>query len=89
MNSFALPRVLERVNNAIYERTGNTKKTYLRRLFPHTFPAPENPEKSTYMVIKGGTRYRDQMTRRENQNNIPWKKTVQRKSNTSHKQSNK
>ena len=77
------------LNNAIYERTGNTKKTYLRRLSSHTSPAPENPEKSTYMLIKGWTRHQDQMKRRENQNNIPRKNTVERKSNTSHKQSNK
>ena len=41
------------------------------------------------MLINGGIRHRDQMKRRENQNNIPWKNTVQRKSNTSIKQSNK
>ena len=83
------PNITDILNNAIYERTKNTKKTYLRRLSSHTSPAPENPEKSTYMLINGGTRHRDQMKRRENQNNIPWKNTVQRKSNTSIKQSNK
>ena len=65
------------------------KKTYLRRLSSHTSPTPENPEKSTYMFINGGKRHRDQMKRRENENNIPWQNTVQRKANTSHKQSNK
>ena len=60
-----------------------------KRLSSHTSPTPENPEKSTYMLINGGTRHRDQMKRRENQNNIPWKNTIQRKSNTCHKQSNK
>ena len=75
--------------NAIYETTGNTKKTYLRRLSSHNSPAPENPEKSNYMLINGGTRHRDHMKRRENKTNIPRKNTVQRKSNTSHKQSNK
>ena len=73
----------------IYKRTGNTKKTYLRRLSSHTSPAPENPKKSTYMLINGGTRHRDQMKRRENQNNITWKNPVPRKSNASNKQSNK
>ena len=63
--------------------------TYLRRLSSHTSPAPENLEKSTYMLINGGTRHRDKMKRRENQNTTPWKNTVQRKSNTSQKQSNK
>ena len=72
----------------IGEKIGNTKKTYLRRLSSHT-SAPDNPEKSTYMLINGWTRHRDQMKRRENKNNIPRKNTVQRKSNTSHKQSNK
>ena len=67
----------------------NTKKAYLRGLSSHTSPAPENPEKSTYMLINGGTRHRDQMKRRENPSNMPPKNTVQRKSNTSQKQSNK
>ena len=60
-----------------------------KRLSSHTSPTPENPEKSTYMLINGGIRHRDQMKRRENQNTIPWKKTVQRKSNASQKISNK
>ena len=77
------------LNNAIYERTGNTKKTYLRGLSSHSSPAPENPEKSTFMLINGWTRHGYQMKRRENKNSIPRKNTVQRKSNTSHKQSNK
>ena len=61
----------------------------LSNTFLTTSPTPENPEKSTYMLINGWTRHGDQMKRRENQNNIPWKNTVQRKSNTSIKQSNK
>ena len=65
------------------------KKTYLRRLSSHTSPTPENPEKSTYMLINGWIRHGDQMKRRENQNNIPRKNIVQRKSDTSHKQPNK
>ena len=73
------PNITDILFNAIYERTGNTKKTYLRRLSSHNSPAPENPEKSTYMLIIGGTRHRDQMKRQENQNNIPRKNTVQRK----------
>ena len=44
------------------------EKTYLRRHSSHTSPDPENLEKSTYMLINGGTRHRDQMKRRENQN---------------------
>ena len=83
------PNITDILNNAIYERTGNTKKTYLRKLSSHASPAPENPEKSTYMLINGWTRNGDQMKRRENKNNIARKNTVQRKSNTSHKQSNK
>ena len=83
------PNITDILNNAIYERTGNTKKTYLRRLSSHTSPAPENPEKSTYMLINGGTRHGDQMKRQENKNTIPMKNTVKRKSNTSNKQSNK
>ena len=83
------PNITNILNNAIYKRTGNTKKTYLRRLSSHTSPAPENPEKSTYMLINGWTRHGDQIKRRENKNNIPGKNTVQRKSSTSHKQSNK
>ena len=54
------------MNNAIYERTGNKKKTYVRRLSSHTSPAPDNPEKSTYILINGGERHKDQMKRREN-----------------------
>ena len=83
------PNITDILNNAIYETTGNTKKTYLRRLSSHTSPAPENLEKSTYMLINGGTRHRDPMKRRENKNNIQWKNTVQRTSNTSIKQPNK
>ena len=63
----------------IGEKIGNTKKTYLRRHSSHTSLAPENPKKSTYMHVIGGTRHRDQMKRQENQNNIPRKNTVQRK----------
>ena len=48
------PNITDKLNNAIYERTGNTKKTYLRRLSSHTSPAPE---KSTYMLINGRTRH--------------------------------
>ena len=48
------PNITDKLNNAIYERTGNTKKTYLRRLSSHTSPAPENPEKSTSMLNNGG-----------------------------------
>ena len=59
------------------------------RLSSHASLAPENPEKSTYMLINAWRRHEDQMKRRENKNNIPRKNTVQRKSNTSHKQSNK
>ena len=61
-----------------------SKKTFLTH-----FSCFENPEKSPYILINGGPRHRDQMKRRENKNNIPRKNTVQRKSNTSHKQSNK
>ena len=83
------PNITDILNNAIYERTANTKKTYLRRSSSHTSPASENLEKSTNMLINGGTRHQDQMKRRENQHTIPWKNTVQRKSNTSQKESNK
>ena len=83
------PNITDILNNAKYERIGNTKKTYLRRLSSHTSPAPENPEKSTYMLINGWTRHRDQMKRRENKNNKLRKNTVQWKSNTLNKQSNK
>ena len=65
----------------IGEKIGNTKKTYLRRHSSHTSLAPENPKKSTYMHVIGGTRHWDQMKRRENENNIQWKNTIQRKSN--------
>ena len=83
------PNIADILINVIYEKIGNTKKTYIRRLSSYTSAAPENPEKSTYMLIKGGTRHRDQMKRRENQNNIPRKNIVQRKSDISHKQPNK
>ena len=53
------------------------------------FSSSRESWKSTYMLITGGTRHPDQMKRRENKKNIPWKNTIQRKSNTSHKQSNK
>ena len=32
-----------------------------RKLSSHTSPTPENPEKSTYMLINGWTRHGDQM----------------------------
>ena len=83
------PNITDILNHAIYERTGNTKKIYVRRLSSQTSPAPENPEKSTYMLINGRTRHEDQIKRRENKNNIPRKNTNQRKYNTSHKQSTK
>ena len=43
----------------IGETIGNTKKTYLRRHSSHTSLAPENPKKSTYMHVIGGTRHWD------------------------------
>ena len=52
-----IPKHNRYINNAIYERTGNTKKTYLRKLSSHTSPGLENPEKSTYMLINGWTRH--------------------------------
>ena len=70
-------------------RWENSNETYQKSISSYTSPAPEHPEKSTYMLIKGGTRHRDQMKRRENQNNIPRKNIVQRKSDTSQKQPNK
>ena len=54
-----------------------SKKTFLTH-----FSCSRESWKSTYMLINGWTRHRDQMKRRENQNNIPRKNTVQRKSNT-------
>ena len=73
------------MNSAKQERTRNTDYTCMSSISSYTL-APEKPKKFPYILINGGERNRDQMKRREKENNILYHNPVKRKSNSSHTQ---
>ena len=60
-----------------------------KKYFLIHFSYSQKTWKIPYMLISGGERNRDQMKRKEKENNILWQNAIKRKSNSSHTQPKK